>query len=78
MSGWSAESQLKPWRPYLAATLVIALASVLRLTFFSELARGTAYLTYYPAVVLAALFGGFLAGMLATIAAATLAFFWIQ
>ena len=37
-----------------------------------------AYLTYYPAVVLAALFGGLYAGLLATTASALICLYWIQ
>jgi hypothetical protein len=40
--------------------------------------EGTAYLTYYPAVVLAALYGGIPSGLLATASSAFLCFFWIQ
>jgi len=60
------------------ALLIVVVASGLRLLFFSDLGRGTAYLTYYPAVVLAALLGGLQAGFLATFVSALLCFFWIQ
>lgn len=41
------------WQSYLVALLIIAAASAIRSTVFSDLGRGTSYLTYYPAVVLA-------------------------
>ena len=67
--------RLQPW---LAAALFLAIGTALRILFFSELGRGTAYLTYYPSVVLAAFFGGILAGMLTTAGGALLCFYWIQ
>jgi signal transduction histidine kinase/DNA-binding NarL/FixJ family response regulator len=66
------------WRSYLVAILIIAAASAIREAFFGGLGRGTAYLTYYPAVVLAALYGGLPSGLLATAVSAFLSFFWIQ
>jgi signal transduction histidine kinase/CheY-like chemotaxis protein len=66
------------WQRYLVAILIIASASVIRVVFFGGLGRGTAYLTYYPTVMLAALYGGLHSGLLATAIAALLCFFWIQ
>jgi signal transduction histidine kinase/CheY-like chemotaxis protein len=66
------------WQRYLVAILIIAGASAIREAFFGGLGRGTAYLTYYPAVVLAALYGGLPSGLLATTVSAFLSFFWIQ
>jgi signal transduction histidine kinase/CheY-like chemotaxis protein len=66
------------WRRYLVAILIIVSASAIRAVFFEGLGRGTAYLTYYPAVVLAALYGGLPSGLLATATSAFLSFFWIQ
>ena len=62
----------------LAALLIVGAASAARAIFFAELGRGFAYLTYYPAVMLAALVGGLSAGLLATVASALLCYFWIQ
>jgi hypothetical protein len=50
----------------LVAIPIIAGASAIRAMFFGVLGRGTAYLNYYPAVVLAALYGGIPSGLLAT------------
>jgi signal transduction histidine kinase/CheY-like chemotaxis protein len=65
-------------RRNLIAILIIAIASAIRAVFFESLGRGIAYLTYYPAVMIAALFGGFSAGLLATTISAFLCFYWIQ
>jgi signal transduction histidine kinase/CheY-like chemotaxis protein len=74
---WSWKTSLK-WQHYLAAILIIAGASGIRAAFFGGLGRGTAYLTYYPAVVLAALYGGLHSGLVAAAVSALLCFFWIQ
>jgi signal transduction histidine kinase/CheY-like chemotaxis protein len=66
------------WQPYLVALLIIGAASALRAWVFADLGRATAYLTYYPAVVLAALYGGLYVGLATTGAAAFLCFYWIQ
>lgn len=66
------------WQRYLVAMLIIAIASAIRAVFFGGLGRGIAYLTYYPAVMLAALFGGLYAGLLATVVSGLLCFYWIQ
>jgi PAS domain S-box-containing protein len=50
----------------------------LRAAFFSGLGRGIPYLTYYPAVMIAAIIGGLPAGLLATFISAILAYVWIQ
>jgi len=62
----------------LVALLIIGAASAVRALLFDGLGRGTAYLTYYPAVMLAALHGGYFSGFLATGVSACLSFFWIQ
>ena len=65
-------------RAVLIALLVVTVSTAIRAMFFSDLGRGTAYLTYYPAIALAALFGGLYAGVLATMLSALLCFYWIQ
>ncbi|MCF8209775.1 MAG: response regulator [Rhodoferax sp.] len=67
-----------PGQAVLLALLIVALASAIRMVFFGDLGRNTAYLTYYPAVVLAALVGGLRAGLLATGVSALLCYYWIQ
>ena len=66
------------WQRLLVALLIIAATSVFRAVFFGALGRGIPYLLYYPAVTLAALYGGLAAGFLATALSALLCFFWIQ
>ncbi len=66
------------WQRLLVALLIIVAASVFRTMFFGGLGRGIPYLLYYPAVMLAALYGGLPAGLLATALSAPLCFFWIQ
>lgn len=62
----------------LLALLFTGLAVLLRISFFRELGRGTAYLTFYPIVALAALFGTFTSGIIVTILSFFLTYFWIQ
>jgi signal transduction histidine kinase len=66
------------WQRCLVALVIIAISGAIRAVFFEGLGRGIPYLTSYPAVMLAALYGGLLAGLLATVVSAWLCFFWIQ
>jgi signal transduction histidine kinase/DNA-binding response OmpR family regulator/HPt (histidine-containing phosphotransfer) domain-containing protein len=62
----------------IAAALVIA-ATILRLVFMPSLGTRAAFLTFYPAIVLAALYAGLRAGLLATALSVVLAnYFWIE
>lgn len=65
--------------PYgMAITLVLA-ATAVRLAFLTALGTHVAFITFYPAVMLAALYGGLRAGMLAMVLSAILAdYFWIE
>ena len=65
-------------RQIVAASLLVLLSCFLRWFLFSELGRGIPYLTYYPAVILAAFYGGFAAGLMATALSAILSFYWTQ
>jgi PAS domain S-box-containing protein len=62
----------------LMALLLVVVASTFRLMFFGGLGRDTSYVLYYPIVMLAALYGGLPAGLLATALSTALSFFWIQ
>ena len=66
------------WQRLLVALLIIGVASAIRAAFFGGLGRGIPYLTYYPAVMLAALYGGLFSGFLAAGTSAGLNFFWTQ
>lgn len=54
------------WQPYVVAIALIAAAAALRLWPLQALGVRLAWLTFYPAVVAAALYGGFSAGLLGT------------
>jgi len=66
------------WLNLVVAILIVAASSALRAVFFGDLGRGIAYLTYYPAVMIAAIIGGLPAGLLATVISALLCYYWIQ
>jgi len=66
------------WLNLAIAILIVAASSALRAAFFGELGRGIPYLTYYPAVMIAAIIGGLPAGLLATVISALLCYYWIQ
>jgi PAS domain S-box-containing protein len=64
---------------YLAAVVLVAAAALVRLGFLQALGTRATYVTFYPAVMLAALYGGLPAGLLATVLSAGLAaYFWIE
>jgi diguanylate cyclase (GGDEF)-like protein/PAS domain S-box-containing protein len=58
----------RSWRRYLAAILLVALAAAMRIWPLQTLGSKLTWLTFYPAVILAALYGGPWAGVLATAA----------
>jgi len=66
------------WRQLGITLLIIFVASMVRALFFSSLGRGIPYLTYYPAVMLAAVYGGLYSGFFATVTSGLLCQFWIQ
>ncbi|HEY5593678.1 MAG TPA: PAS domain S-box protein, partial [Nitrospiria bacterium] len=55
------------WQPYVVAIAIIAAAAALRLWPLQVLGVRLAWLTFYPAVMVAALYGGFSAGLLGTV-----------
>ncbi len=63
---------------YLVSFLIVGLASLIRYLFLSNLGRATPYLTYYPAIMLAAYLGGIYPGLLATLLSSLICFYWIQ
>ena len=68
----------RTWLTLLLSIVIVILSSFFRVVFFSELGRGIPYLTYYPAVMIAAIIGGLPAGLLATLISAFLTYSWIQ
>lgn len=72
--GAQIKYSLKPfgelqWKRYAAAVAVIFLAALLRLWPLGLLGTKTAWLTFYPAVMLAAVYGGFAPGMFSALLA---------
>ncbi|MGB7541659.1 MAG: PAS domain S-box protein, partial [Burkholderiales bacterium] len=65
------------WRPYVVAIALIAAAAALRLWPLRALGVSLAWLTFYPAVAIAGLYGGFFAGLLGTfLSCLTLLYLW--
>lgn len=60
---------------YIVAIVLIAFASVLRIWPLHALGSSLVWLTYYPAVMVAAIYGGLYAGLLATFLACLIAAF---
>ena len=72
------KSRLAYYREALAAAMVLA-ATAVRLAFLTGLGTEFPFLLFYPAVILAALYGGRRAGLLATVLSAVTAdYFWIK
>ena len=64
--------------PHIVAIIVVLAATALRLVFLQGLGTGFAFITFYPAVMLAALYGGLRAGMLATLLSAAAADYFLM
>ncbi len=54
------------WRPYVVAIALIAIAAALRVWLLRALGVRLPWLTFYPAVMIVAFYGGFSAGLLGT------------
>lgn len=64
---------------YGVAVMIVVAATVVRLVFLQGLGTRIAYVTFFPAVMFAALYGGLRAGLLATMLSALIAdYFWIE
>ena len=67
------------WVRHVVAILTVALAAVVRAGLLGSLGTRAPYVTFYPAVILAALFGGLPAGLLATLLSVlTITFWWVE
>ncbi len=67
------------WLRCTVAVLAVVVAAAIRLQFLEILGLRATFLTFYPAVALAALYGGFAPGLLATAVSAALAdYFWLE
>ena len=65
------------WRGYVAAVVAVGLAAAMRLWPLQALESNLAWLTFYPAVMVVAIYGGLGAGLLATaLACLTVSFMW--
>ncbi len=64
------------WRYYFVAIVAVALGTVVRVHFLEGLGTRVAFVTLFPAVMVAAVYGGGNAGMLATILSALAASMW--
>jgi signal transduction histidine kinase len=68
-----------PWKihRFIVATALVALAAALRIWPLQVLGSIVVWLTFYPAVMVSAIYGGFAAGLLATgLACLTVIFLW--
>jgi hypothetical protein len=73
-----SQAQEEVRHPYAIAIVGVLVAAVLRLAFLHSLGTQAPFVTFYPAVILVALYGGLRAGALATvISAAATDYFWI-
>ncbi len=65
------------WTRYLVAIALVAFAAALRVWPLQALQSTLAWLTFYPIVMIAAIFGGFFPGLLATVLAClTVTYLW--
>ena len=68
-----------PGQVVLVPLAAVLIATAIRLAFLSAIGTRATFLTFYPAVILAALLGGLRAGLLATVLSALAAdYFWIE
>ncbi len=79
---WPASALESPSRPgmWLVWTIaMVAAATLLRLGLLQALGTRATYITFYPAVILAALYGGLPAGLVATVLSGLAAdYFWLE
>jgi signal transduction histidine kinase/DNA-binding NarL/FixJ family response regulator len=64
------------WLPYAVAVVLVAVAALLRIWPLQGLGLRIAYVTFYPAVMIAALVGGLPVGLLTTALSALVILFW--
>ncbi|MBZ5726388.1 MAG: PAS domain S-box protein [Acidobacteriia bacterium] len=77
--GEIAGRKLPAWSRYVMAVLAVALAVAVRMAFLGALGTRAPFVTFYPAVILAALAGGLRGGLLATALSALVAdFAWME
>ena len=59
-------SSRRGWRGYVLAILAVAVAVAVRASLMGAVQSRIPYVTFYPAVIIVALYGGFSAGLLTT------------
>ncbi len=75
----SNRAHRRAWLRYSVAVLAVALSAGVRAGPLRSLGTRVPYVTFYPAVILAALYGGFSAGLVATLLSALLVgVYWIE
>jgi PAS domain S-box-containing protein len=62
---------------HLAAVVIVITGVAVRLVFLQGLGNSAPYVTFYPAVIIAALYGGLRSGLLATVLSAVLADYYL-
>jgi PAS domain S-box-containing protein len=74
------EAKMYPaWDRYAGAVAIAMAAAIVRLVLLPDLGLRVTFITFYPAVIVAALYGGLGPGLLATAFSAALAnFFWME
>jgi PAS domain S-box-containing protein len=64
---------------YAVAIAIVVASAAVRLALLQSLGTRAVFITFYPAVMLAALYGGFRSGLLATVLSAAVAnYFWME
>lgn len=71
----SAKISFRIFYPYLFSIIIIIFAAALRLWPLQSLGLRTIWVTFYPAVMIAALYGGAFSGLLATVLSVVIALF---
>ncbi|NJD21872.1 MAG: PAS domain S-box protein [Melioribacter sp.] len=63
------------WQPYAVAVIIIAIAAALRLWPLQSLGSRTVWVTFYPSVILVAIYGGLASGLIATLLSSLIVLF---
>ena len=64
----------RDWTSYIITIVIVLIAYIVRQIFLYPLERTLLYVSFYPAVILSTLYGGFYAGIAATILSITITF----
>ena len=76
MQNWPISST---WSRNIFAIAIVLVATIVRFAFLGILENRVAFITFYPAVMIAALYSGLSGGILATLLSAAIAsYFWMQ